>query len=70
MSRSHFSHKFRTSLSIFQEAVNRKIDLDHQNQKLYKKVLKFYRNSGVQFYNDPYDDYELVLDLLSEDLIK
>ena len=46
------------------------IDLDYKNPKLYKKVLRFYEDQGVEFYDDPYDTYELVVDLLKEDLQK
>mgnify|MGYP001395147839 CR=1 FL=1 len=60
--------KFRKNLDLLESAVNREIDLDHRDPKIYKKILRFYRNDGVQFYNDPDDDYELVLELLANDL--
>ncbi len=63
-----FISKFKTNLNLLQSAVNREIELDHANLKVYKKVLRFYRNSGIEFYNDPDDDYELVLELLAQDL--
>jgi len=55
-------------LNLLQSAVNREVDLDIRHPKIYKKIVKFYRNEGVQFYNDPDDDYELILDLIAEDL--
>lgn len=65
---STFVTKFKTNLNLLQSAVNREVDLDIRHPKIYKKIVKFYRNEGVQFYNDPDDDYELVLDLIAEDL--
>jgi hypothetical protein len=65
---STFVTKFKTNLNLLQSAVNREVDLDIRHPKVYKKIVKFYRNEGVQFYNDPDDDYELVLDLIAEDL--
>ena len=41
---------------------------DVRNPKLYKKVRKYYQNEGVEFSGDPLDDYEIVIDYLSEDL--
>ena len=70
MSNSTFVTKFKTNLNLLQSAVNRDVDLDIRHPKIYKKIVKFYRNEGVQFYNDPDDDYELVLDLIAEDLQK
>ena len=58
----------RKNLDLLESAVNRESDLDHRDPKIYKKILRFYRNDGVQFYNDPDDDYELVLELLANDL--
>jgi len=42
--------------------------LDVKNPKLYKKVRKFYENSGVVFSGDPLDDYDILLDYLASDL--
>tara|TARA_B100000035_G_scaffold211843_1_gene181490 strand:+ start:3491 stop:3772 length:282 start_codon:yes stop_codon:yes gene_type:complete len=67
---SSFISKFKTQISLLEQAVNREVDIDHRHPKIYKKILRFYRNEGVQFYNDPEDDYELVLELISEDLYK
>ena len=39
-----------------------------KNPKLYKKVRKFYENSGVVFSGDPLDDYDILLDYLASDL--
>ena len=62
--------KFRRHLSVLEQTVNRECDLDHSNPKLYRKVRKFYQNEGVQLSGDPLDDYEIVIELLSEDLVE
>jgi len=69
MSRSPFYSKFRSSLNILKEAVEGSVDLDHQHPKVYKKLCRYYKDIGVQFYHDPYDDYELILNCLEQDLI-
>jgi hypothetical protein len=68
MSRTEFSSKFKKSMSVFQLAVEGQMDLDMQHPKVYKKLIKFYQEQGVEFYDDLTDDYELVLDCLREDL--
>ena len=60
--------KFRKSFGIFQDAVNRTIELDYSQPKLYKKVCKFYEEQGVSFTGDSVDDYQIVLQCLQEDL--
>ena len=60
--------KFRKSFGIFQDAVNRTIELDYSQPKLYKKVRKFYEEQGVSFTGDSVDDYQIVLECLQEDL--
>jgi len=60
--------KFRKSFGIFQDAVQRTIELDDCQPKLYKKVRKFYEEQGVSFSGDPVEDYQIVLDCLQEDL--
>jgi hypothetical protein len=39
-----------------------------RNPKLYKKVRKFYENSGIEFSGDPLDDYDIVIECLTKDL--
>ena len=65
-----FRTKFRKSMGIIQDAVERNVDLDHQHPKLYKKILKFYEEQGVTFYDDPVEDYYLVLECLGKELME
>ena len=57
----------RTSTPL-QSAVNGDFFLDVKNPKLYKKVRKFYENSGVVFSGDPLDDYDILIDYIAADL--
>ncbi len=34
------------------------------NQKIYKKIYKYYKDQGVNFTGDAHTDYEIVLDYL------
>ena len=60
--------KFKKAISTLKSAVSGDFFLDVRNPKLYKKVRKYYQNEGVEFSGDPLDDYEIVIDYLSEDL--
>ena len=54
-------------LPILREAIAGALDL-RSNQKLYKKVYKYYKDLGVNFTGDSNQDYDAVLDCLYEDL--
>ena len=60
--------KFKKDISTLRSAVSGDFFLDVRNPKLYKKVRKYYQNEGVEFSGDPLDDYEILIDYLSEDL--
>ena len=62
--------KFRKSTGIFQDAINRTIELDYSQPKLYKKVVKYYTDLGVSFTGDSVEDYAIVLECLEQDLSK
>ena len=62
------SSKFKKNLQVLSQTVDGTVSLDFQNPKLYKKILRYYEDRGVEFYDDPYDTYEYVIDLLKEDL--
>jgi|TARA_Y100001970_G_scaffold238334_1_gene299474 hypothetical protein len=62
--------KFKKNVDVLTQTVDGTVALDFKNPKLYKKILKFYRDQDVEFYEDPYDTYELVVDLIKEDLEK
>lgn len=62
--------KFRKSVGIFQDAVNRTIELDYSQPKLYKKVVRYYKDLGVTFTGDSVEDYQIVLECIEQDLSK
>mgnify|MGYP001594245089 FL=1 len=65
---SQLRTKFRKSIGIFQNAVNRTIELDYSQPKLYKKVKRFYEDTGVRFTGDSVEDYQILLECIQEDL--
>jgi hypothetical protein len=60
-------HKFSDHLPTIREAISGDTDL-RTNQKLYKKIYKYYKNLGVIFTGDSNIDYDTVLDYLYEDV--
>ena len=62
--------KFRKSIGVLNEAVSRSIELDYSQPKLYKKIRRFYEEQGVSFTVDEVDDYQIIMDCLTEDLVK
>lgn len=62
--------KFRKSIGVLNDAVSRTIELDYSQPKLYKKIRRFYEEQGVSFTGDEVEDYQILLDCLSEDLVK
>jgi hypothetical protein len=62
------TEKFKKDISTLRSAANGEIFLDVKNPKLYKKVRRFYGNSGVVFSGDPLDDYEILMEYLYNDL--
>lgn len=59
--------KFKKDLSTLKAASEGEIYLDVKNPKLYKKVKKYYESIGVEFSNDPLDDYDILIDNLVYD---
>ena len=63
------TEKFKSKdISILRGASNGDFFLDVKNPKLYKKVRRYYENSGVVFSGDPLDDYEMLMENLFADL--
>tara|TARA_B100000902_G_scaffold352282_1_gene362843 strand:- start:11335 stop:11553 length:219 start_codon:yes stop_codon:yes gene_type:complete len=62
------SLKFKKDISTLRSAANGEFFLDVKNPKLYKKVRKYYEKDGVEFSGDPLDDYDILLDCISQDL--
>ena len=61
--------KFRKDISILRAAANREIYLDVKNPKLFKKVKKYYeRVELIQFTGEPLEDYDILMDVIAEDL--
>ena len=62
--------RFKRNVDVLTRTVDGTITLDYKNPKLYKKLLRYYRDQGVEFNEDPYDTYELIVDLIEKDLEK
>jgi hypothetical protein len=62
------SVKFKKDLSTLRAAANGDIFLDVKNPKLYKKVVRFYQNEGVELSSDPMVDYDVLMELIYNDL--
>tara|TARA_B100001939_G_scaffold339689_1_gene346814 strand:- start:455 stop:670 length:216 start_codon:yes stop_codon:yes gene_type:complete len=60
--------KFRKDLQLIRQAASDEIFLDSRNPKLYKKIFKFYENSGVEFTGNDLDDYDIVIEQIRYDL--
>ena len=51
-------------------AANGDFFLDVKNPKLFKKVKKYYEREGaIAFSGDALDDYDILIDAISEDLV-
>ena len=62
--------KFKKDLHTLKGAVNGDFFLDVKNPKLFKKVRKYYEREGlVTFSGDALDDYDILIEALSEDLV-
>jgi hypothetical protein len=62
--------KFKKDINTIKAAVDGEFYLDVKNPKLFKKLRKFYEKEGAIFSGDPLDDYEILIDYLSQDLEK
>ena len=62
--------KFKKDLHTLRGAANGDFFLDVKNPKLFKKVRKYYEREGViSFSGDALDDYDILIDAISEDLV-
>ena len=62
--------KFKKDVQTLKGAVNKDFFLDVKNPKLFKKVRKYYEKGGlIEFTGDPLDDYDILIEALSEELI-
>ena len=60
--------KFKKDVQTLRNAANGEFFLDVKNPKLFKKVRKYYENSGVVFSGDPMDDYDILMEYVYNDL--
>lgn len=60
-------HKLFKYYEAIKPAVNGVEDL-RDNQRVYKKVYKYYKELGINFSGDAESDYNLLLDCLYEDI--
>ena len=62
--------KFKKDLDTQRGAANGDFFLDVKNPKLFKKVRKYYEREGaITFSGDALDDYDILIDAISEDLV-
>ena len=62
--------KFKKDLHTLKGAVNGDFFLDVKNPKLFKKVRKYYEREGlVTFRGDALDDYDILIEVLADDLV-
>tara|TARA_B100001109_G_scaffold238561_1_gene220436 strand:+ start:584 stop:796 length:213 start_codon:yes stop_codon:yes gene_type:complete len=63
--------KFKKDLQTLRAAANKEIYLDVKKPKLFKKVKKYYeRVEMIQFTGDALEDYDILMDVIAEDLQK
>jgi hypothetical protein len=62
------TQKFKKDISALCSAANGDIYLDVKNPKLYKKLFRYYQNEGIVFSGEPLDDYDILMEHLSQDL--
>ena len=62
--------KLKKDLDTLRGAANGDFFLDVKNPKLFKKVRKYYEREGaISFSGDALDDYDILIDAISEDLV-
>ena len=62
--------KFKKDLDTLRGAANGDFFLDVKNPKLFNKVRKYYEREGaIAFSGDALDDYDILIEALSEDLV-
>lgn len=61
------AHKLEKYIELIRPAIDGVEDL-RENQKIYKKMYRYYKDLGINFTGDAENDYDTVLDCLYEDL--
>ena len=62
------TEKFKKDISTLRDAAAGEIFLDVKNPKLFKKVRRYYEKEGAVFSGEPLDDYEMLMELIYNDL--
>jgi len=62
------TEKFKKDISTLRAASTGEIFLDVKNPKLFKKVRRYYEREGAVFSGEPLDDYEMLMELIYNDL--
>ena len=60
--------KFKKDLPTLRSAANGEFYLDVKNPKLFKKVRRYYEREGAVFSGEPLDDYEMLMELIYNDI--
>ena len=62
--------KFKRDVQTLKGAVQGDFFLDVKNPKLFKKVRKYYEREGlVTFSGDALDDYDILIEVIADDLV-
>jgi len=61
--------KFKKDISTLRAAANKEIFLDVKYPKLYKKLVRFYKNEVNLTGEDPDADYNAIMECIAEDLV-
>lgn len=64
---TRIAKKFNAHLTEIRDAIDGADDLRSSNQKLYRKICKYYKHEGINFVGDSDTDYSLIINLLYED---
>nr|BAR31742.1 hypothetical protein [uncultured Mediterranean phage uvMED] len=68
--KSSLTIRFKSDLTKLTAAVSGEVTLDEEYPRLYQKLIRYYEERGVQLYDDPEDDYNVILDSVEADLIE
>ncbi len=68
--KSAFASKFSKEFQKLTAAVSGEVSLDEDHPSLYQKLIRYYEDRGVQLYDDPEDDYNVILDSVEADLFE
>lgn len=67
MSEQTFTEKFRKERYTLERAIDREVILPLDKPKLWKKIVKFYEEKGIEFYGEVETDYIMILDCIARE---